>query len=424
MSNKLYEENSVQAIAEAIRFKLGGEGRYKISEMAPAIYGITGGEEEWLYIGTQPTNVEVGSLWIDSQNQLRKYIGGEWIVISSSFPVKVGKVPSFTGAEATPTEQNQHIVPPADYDGFSYVDVNAIPKNYVGSEVPRKGANDLTVNGGTVTTPAGYYPSQVSKTVQNGSAGTPTAQKGTVSNHEIAITPEVTNTTGYITGGTKTGTSVKVSASELVSGSETKTQNGSYDVTNLQQLIVNVPTSEPIGEWDAGDSAVEEIGTQTDLISQMLVAIAGKGAGGGVDVEQGEFTVDVDTRTTALLNIPFTNQHDEPPLVFCCFDDTGSVIPPSSFGITTFLHFSQIGQTGITRDDGTVLYTLGVNSNTIVSGAMSSGPINLLQEYDENSNKSQSYGYYVTKEHIKRLYASDSVYTRAGRTYKWIAIWI
>lgn len=76
--------------------------------------------------------------------------------------------------------------------------------------------------------------------VPSGTAGTPTATKGTVSNHSVSVTPSVTNATGYITGGTKTGTAVTVSASELVSGSQTKTANGTYDVTNLAELVVNV----------------------------------------------------------------------------------------------------------------------------------------------------------------------------------------
>lgn len=75
----------------------------------------------------------------------------------------------------------------------------------------------------------------------SGTAGTPSATKGTVSNHSVTITPSVTNTTGYITGGTRTGAAVTVSASELVSGSETKTANGTYDVTNLASLVVAVP---------------------------------------------------------------------------------------------------------------------------------------------------------------------------------------
>ena len=70
---------------------------------------------------------------------------------------------------------------------------------------------------------------------------TASATKGSVSNHSVTVTPSVTRTAGYITGGTKTGTAVSVSASELVSGSETKTANGTYDVTNLASLVVAVP---------------------------------------------------------------------------------------------------------------------------------------------------------------------------------------
>ncbi len=123
-----------------------------------------------------------------------------------------------------------------DVTEFAAVDV-AVPTG-----TPRT-STDLTVSGDTVTAPAGYYASAASKSVASGTAGTPTATKGSVSNHAISVTPSVTNTTGYITGSTKTGTAVTVSASELVSGSETKTANGTYDVTNLASLVVNVAGS-------------------------------------------------------------------------------------------------------------------------------------------------------------------------------------
>lgn len=103
----------------------------------------------------------------------------------------------------SPTTSSQTITADSGYDGLASVQINAMP---------------------------------------GGTAGTPTATKGTVSNHSVTVTPSVTNSTGYITGGTKTGTAVTVSASELVSGSETKTANGTYDVTNLASLVVNVPT--------------------------------------------------------------------------------------------------------------------------------------------------------------------------------------
>lgn len=75
----------------------------------------------------------------------------------------------------------------------------------------------------------------------SGTAGTPVATKGTVSNNSISVTPSVTNTTGYITGGTKTGTAVTVSASELVSGTKNISANGNnIDVTNYALVNVNV----------------------------------------------------------------------------------------------------------------------------------------------------------------------------------------
>lgn len=108
------------------------------------------------------------------------------------------------------------------------------------ASVNTRDSSSLSASGATVTAPAGYYASAATKSVTSGTAGTPTATKGSVSNHSISVTPSVTNSTGYITGSTKTGTAVTVSASELVSGSETKTENGTYDVTNLASLVVNV----------------------------------------------------------------------------------------------------------------------------------------------------------------------------------------
>ena len=100
----------------------------------------------------------------------------------------------------------------------------------------------LDVNAsGTYTAPSRTAYSPV--VVPSGTAGTPSASKSAVSNHSVTVTPSVTNTAGYISGGTKTGTGVSVSASELVSGAKSISANGTdIDVTNYASVDVAVPT--------------------------------------------------------------------------------------------------------------------------------------------------------------------------------------
>ena len=183
MAKKLYPEQSVQAIAAAIRAKDGISTLMKIADMPDRISAIeTGGGGPDLSSDTVTADTMLNGITAHNSNGV-----------------------AITG------------------------------------NIPTKSNSDLTSSGATVTVPAGYYSAQSTKAVANGSAGSPIATKGTVSNHTITVTPSVTNTAGYITGGTKTGTAVSVSASELVSGTKEITTNGTdIDVTEYQKVDVNV----------------------------------------------------------------------------------------------------------------------------------------------------------------------------------------
>lgn len=153
--------------------------------------------------------------------------------------------------------------------GSAYVAQSAITNN---TTLPSGSTSSGTVNAGSyLKIGAGYYPTDryyMAQAQTNGSVGTPVATKGTVSNYSISITPSVSYTAGYIAGGSKTGTAVSVSASELVSGNKEITSNGTnIDVTNYATVSVSVSSSAPVLQ--------ARTGINPSTSSQTIIADAG-----------------------------------------------------------------------------------------------------------------------------------------------------
>ena len=303
MSNVIIDKSKIDILANAISVKSGEPVTMTLDEMVEAVDGIeTGGG------GITPTgNIDITSAGVTdvtnyatatvaegevfpnfteryttiSGSRKWEYIPKAWIVTGDDegTPGYISDGSTFSGTtrtynaiakntSVTPTESSQTIGG-ADYMMEGAVTVNAIPSNYVGSGITRRDSTDLSASGATVSVPSGYYESNASKAVASGTEGTPTATKGTVSNHSVAVTPSVTNTTGYITGSTKTGTAVTVSASELVSGTYTVDSSGTKDVTNYASASV------PSGSVTApstitGTSATVSTGTNTLTLSKTV----------------------------------------------------------------------------------------------------------------------------------------------------------
>lgn len=91
----------------------------------------------------------------------------------------------------TPSESSQTAVA-ADRYTLGAVTVAAVSSTYVGSEVTRRSSADLTVSGGTVTAPAGYYAASASKSVASMTVPTATSASGS-GTRKIIVTPSTTS---------------------------------------------------------------------------------------------------------------------------------------------------------------------------------------------------------------------------------------
>ena len=243
-------ESLLDTLADAISTKSGEDTPMTLAEMTDAVNGISA-----------PT----GTININSNgtHNVLAYATAEVNVPSGAATLQ-SKSKSYTPTESAQTET---VSADVGYDGLSSVDVSigAISSSYVGSGIDRRDSTDLSTRDDTVEAPAGYYASSASMSVASGTEGTPIATKGAVADNKVTITTSVTNTAGYIAGGTHSGASVNVSASELVSGTYNVTSSGNKDVTNYATASVPSGSATAAASISATGATASHSGTTLTL---------------------------------------------------------------------------------------------------------------------------------------------------------------
>lgn len=126
--------------------------------------------------------------------------------------------------------------------------VDAVPSTYVGSAVDRRDSDDLAASGATVTAPAGYYAEPASKAVASGSI---TMRKPTMDEAAGEIRSRADLTTGYVTGGSysgsalildkQAGTTITPTESEQVAVAQYRWTTGAVKVAAIPSQYI-VPT--------------------------------------------------------------------------------------------------------------------------------------------------------------------------------------
>lgn len=163
--------------------------------------------------------------------------------------------------------------------------------------------------------------------------------------------------------------------------------------------------------------------TAHDRWGNPITGILSPGGGGGLEYETGTWTP---TEDVVEYIIPFANTHTVAPFYYMIADATGTYDDAlnSNYSVT-YNNLGQAFASPIYAGSSSIQYgEVRVTSRNTNTSSFSKISSNLLYPYTSTGTASGSFPrYWATEIGIKAYGYNDSYYWRAGRTYKWIAVW-
>ena len=144
--------------------------------------------------------------------------------------------------------------------------------------------------------------------------------------------------------------------------------------------------------------------------------------GGGLEYETGTWTPTEDVATYV---ISFANTHTEPPFFYIVSDATGTYSSATNTGYETlFVDWGHLFGVPMYEEESTPKYSEYRSRYKGSSDSLGGGGAMIGFPYTETTSQSSAYPrYFATETGIRAYASSTSRYWRAGRTYKWIAVW-
>ena len=196
------------------------------------------------------------------------------------------------------------------------------------------------------------------------------------------------------------------------------------DTVSADKLVSGITAHDKSGAKITGTAVLNNVTQDQD--GYIVLPPTGGGGGGisGLEYESGTWTPSSDTSAYA---ISFINAHTEAPFYFLISDVTGTYSDvTSTIYLVQYINFHQLYgephyiESGASNISYGVLTTRFRSSATAFNNATTSINTPYTDPADGTNGTSR---YWAKETMINACTNSTTRYFRAGRTYKWIAVW-